>query len=85
MQPLAASFLARPLPCTALLDIGREAWYLSDETRLPREGIMDLVAYWAAGFSFGRLGNAVSRTHNPDFARAMDRIIRLHEGRIEEP
>jgi len=46
---------------------------------------MDLVAYWAAGFSFGRLGNAVSRTHNPDFARAMDRIIRLHEGRIEEP
>jgi lipoprotein-releasing system ATP-binding protein len=24
-------------------------------------------------------------THNPDFARAMDRIIRLHEGRIEEP
>ena len=24
-------------------------------------------------------------THNPDFARALDRIIRLHEGRIEEP
>jgi len=24
-------------------------------------------------------------THNPDFARSLDRIIRLHEGRIEEP
>jgi lipoprotein-releasing system ATP-binding protein len=27
----------------------------------------------------------VIATHNPDFARAMDRIIRLHEGRVEEP
>jgi lipoprotein-releasing system ATP-binding protein len=27
----------------------------------------------------------VVATHNPDFARSLDRIIRLHEGRIEEP
>ena len=26
----------------------------------------------------------VVATHNPEFARAMDRIIRLHEGRVEE-
>jgi len=40
--------------------------------------------------SFGGLMMAACRhvvvvSHNPDFARAMDRIIRLHEGRIEEP